>query len=81
VVRQFHRADTGTGFIQGIRLQKCPDDTITVFPQGFDVSRDYVLENAETGEKREVSGKALNADGLTLKQPVRSGAVWLYRSV
>jgi len=79
VVRQFHRAADDTGFVQGIRLQKCPDDSITVFPQGLDDTKRYVFEDAETGEKREVSGAALRVTGFTLKQPVRSGAVWMYK--
>ena len=79
VARQFDIPEEGRGFIQGIRLPACPDETLLVRPQALRPDAVYILENPETGESREISGQALIADGVTFALPKRSGAVWFYR--
>ncbi len=78
VVRQFDRPETGEGLIQGIRLAACPEKRTTVIPRGLDPAADYILENPETAETREMSGSVLIRDGLTFELPKRNGAIWFY---
>ena len=80
VVRQFDSPETGRGLIQGIRLPASPEETATVHPAGISPGSTYFLENAETGETREVSGADLIDDGFTFALPKRSGAIWFYRA-
>ncbi len=81
VAWQFDRPELGEGFLQVIRHAACPDETITVHPQGVSPEAEYVLENPETGEELRLTGTALMDDGLTLGLPPRSGAVWFYSEV
>ncbi|MDD4869017.1 MAG: alpha-galactosidase [Kiritimatiellae bacterium] len=79
VVRQFDCSGERCGFIQGIRLQKCPDDSILVHPEGFLPDVVYLFENPETGETRELAGSAVRRDGFTFSCPKREGIIWFYR--
>ncbi len=78
VVRQFHSPETGRGLIQGIRLPAALEATFTVHPKGIRSSVIYRFKNAETGEKRDLSGDALIRDGFTFALPPRNGAIWFY---
>ena len=80
VVRQFDSPETGRGLIQGIRLPASPEETATVHPAGISPGSMYFLDNAETGETREISGSNLINDGFTFALPKRSGAIWFYRT-
>ena len=79
VVRQFDCPETGRGFIQGIRLPACPEETITVRPQGICSDSMYLLENPETGETKEKRGSVLIHDGLVIRLLKRSAVIWFYR--
>jgi len=79
VVRQFDCPEMGHGLIQGIRLPACPEETVSVQPRGICPDSTYLLENLETGEKKEELGSALIQNGLTIGLPKRSGAIWFYR--
>ena len=79
MVWQFDRPETGEGLLQGIRLAACAEERITVHPQALRPDADYVLDNPETGETRELSGSALSSGGFTFELPRRSGAIWFYR--
>jgi len=41
----------------------------------------YFMDNAETGETREISGSDLIDDGFTFALRKRSGAIWFYRTL
>ena len=80
VVWQFDRPELGDGLIQGIRHRACAEERITVYPKALQADANYILENPETGETREMRGSALLNDGFTVELPKRSGAIWFYRS-
>ena len=79
VAWQFDEPETGRGFVQGIRLQDCPDETLIVQIEAVDPDATYEFENPETGEALRADGKQLVRDGFTFKLPRRSGAIWLYK--
>jgi len=79
VAWQFDMPVKGEGLLQGIRLAACPDETLTIHPQRLAAEADYVLDNPETGENRELSGSDLLRNGFTFMLPPRSGAIWFYR--
>jgi len=66
------------GFVQAIRLPHCEEPAITVPIRGLRRDASYVLEEAETGERREASGAALLDDGFEFTLPRRSGSLWFY---
>jgi alpha-galactosidase len=78
VALQFDCPESGTGFIQGIRLQKCVEETLTIHPCAIDADAMYRFENPETGERKEIAGVELAKNGFTFALPQRSGAIWLY---
>jgi alpha-galactosidase len=80
VARQFDCPESGTGFIQGIRLPKAPEKTIVVHPRALRPAAKYVFENPETGRKRELTGESVRRDGFAISLPARQGAVWFYRA-
>jgi hypothetical protein len=78
VARQFDCPETGRGFIQGIRLPACREETLTVHPQAIRPDSTYLFENPETGETLELSGHRVIGDGFTFALPKREGAIWFY---
>jgi alpha-galactosidase len=80
VARQFDCQEAGRGFLQGIRLPACPDETLVVHPQALRPDSVYVFENPESGETQELAGRAVRRDGFTLALPRREGAIWFYRA-
>ena len=79
VARQFDCPETGRGFIQGIRLPACPEETLVVHPKAIRPDAVYLFENPETGETKELAGHAVERDGFTFALPKRQGAIWFYR--
>ncbi len=79
VARQFDCPEEGSGFIQGIRLPGCPEDTLVVYPKALRPDATYLLENPETGEARELAGEAVKRAGFAFALPKREGAIWFYR--
>ena len=79
VAWQFDCPETGRGLVQGIRLPACPEETLTIHPQGIYPDATHSFENAETGETRDIPGRDLIDDGFTFALPARSGAIWFYR--
>lgn len=75
VVRQFDWPERGIGLVQGIRLQNCEQEQMTVQLHALDPDAVYVFENPETGEGLEQHG----GDAFTFALPARTGALWLYR--
>lgn len=80
MARQFDCPETGRGFVQGIRLPACPDDSLVVHPKATLPDSEYLFENPETGETRELTGQAVRRDGFTIACPKREGAIWFYRA-
>jgi alpha-galactosidase len=81
VARQFDRQNEGYGFVQAIRLQECDQPSLTVKVKAIDAAAEYTLENPETGETMEVSGKRLAEQGLTIAVDKRQGQIWIYRKL
>ena len=79
VARQFHCPEAGRGFIQGIRLPGCPQDTLVVHPKALRPEATYLFENPETGEARELSGETAKRAGFAFALPKREAAIWFYR--
>lgn len=79
VVRQFDSPEKGKGFIQGIRLQECAQESITIYPKAICRDAVYIFENPETGETRNITGDVLIQDGFTFTLAKRSGAIWFYQ--
>jgi len=80
VVRQFDSPERGCGLVQGIRLPGSPRETMVIKPRGIMPDGEYLFENPETGEKREVNGEDLTSRGFPLRLPRRSGVIWFYRN-
>ena len=78
-VRQFDRPEFGRGFVQGIRLPRCPEETITVQLAAIDPDVTYLFENGETTEKRRIAGRDVIDQGFTFALAPRSGEIWFYR--
>jgi hypothetical protein len=80
-VFQFDDPENGQGLFKVIRNNRCDQPSLVVAPYGLIDSADavYVLENLETGETRNVSGKEIKQCGLTFTLPIRSGAIWFYK--
>jgi len=76
---QFHNPCDGSGMLQAIRLQEAPEASCTLRLRALDADAGYRLEQAETGEVRTMTGRALMETGVTLEMPARSGAIWLYQ--
>ena len=78
MARQFDCPEAGKGFIQGIRLPACPEETLVVHPKALRPDVVYLFENPETGETKELAGHAIERDGFTFALPRRQGAIWFY---
>jgi alpha-galactosidase len=66
------------GFVQAIRLAGADEERAKVKLRGLDPEKVYVLQEAETGERREVPGAALVEDGFVFDLPRRQGSLWTY---
>ena len=75
VVRQFDWPERGIGLVQGIRLQHCEQEQMTVQLPALEPDAVYVFDDPETGERLERCG----GDAFTFALPARTGALWLYR--
>ncbi|MHB9024241.1 MAG: alpha-galactosidase [Armatimonadota bacterium] len=79
VAQQFDRPEESRGFLQAIRFPQAPNETLTIHPRALKQEAVYCLENAETGESRDIAGEELQRDGFTFALSPRSGALWFYR--
>ena len=64
VAWQFDRPEAGDGFVQAIRLPAAPEETITIRLKGMSPDAAYAFTNAETGERREMSGRSVEPRGI-----------------
>jgi alpha-galactosidase len=84
VIWQFNRpADlsgrgASDGFVQAIRLSGADEERATVKLKGLRPELVYVLEEAESGERRELPGASLANDGFVFELPRRRGSLWTY---
>jgi alpha-galactosidase len=81
VVWQFNRPSDlydDKGFVQSIRLSGSEEGTAKLRLKSLDQGTIYILQEAETGESRELTGASLMEDGLLIDLPRRSGSIWRY---
>lgn len=81
VGRQFCSRDGGQGFLQAIRHAGSDEANQVLRPRRLRPEAQYSLEEAETGEHRELLGSALLEQGLRLDLPARRGSIWFYREL
>ena len=67
------------GFVQAIRLAGSDEDRAKVSLRALNPELVYVLEEAETGERREMPGSSLLDEGFVVDLPRRRGTIWTYR--
>lgn len=85
VIWQFNRPPdlsgraASEGFVQAIRLSGADEERATVKLKGLRPEAVYVLQEAETGDRRELSGTALSNDGFAFELPRRRGSLWTYK--
>ncbi len=85
VIWQFNRPPdlsgraASEGFVQAIRLSGADEERATVKLKGLRPEAVYVLQEAETGDRRELSGTALSNDGFVFELPRRRGSLWTYK--
>jgi alpha-galactosidase len=75
---QFHLPERDEGTFQVLRNNQSKEEMLTVAPRGF-ADGEYLFENPEIGTSFVRSGSDINREGVTFRQPVRSGAIWFYR--
>ena len=78
---QFDCPEKGKGYIQGIRNTRCPHETFTVYPHGFEAGCSYAFENMETGESFTKTGEELIEQGFAMTMPQRTGYIWFYEKI
>ena len=81
VAWQFDCPETGRGLVQAVRFPDAAAETLTIQPQGVQPAANYLFENPETGETKQITGEVLCRDGFTFTLPARSGAIWLYQTL
>ena len=85
VIWQFNRPHelvgrgAAEGFVQAIRLSGADEERSRARLRGLVPGLVYILEEAETGEKREVQGAKLMEEGLAFELPRRRATIWSYR--
>ncbi len=76
---QFDVPEKGEGFVQIVRNTKAEPDVFTAEMQA-DEGLIYSFENGLTGEKFEIPGERLAAEGLTVRIPKRSAVLYFYKA-
>ncbi|MDD5704512.1 MAG: alpha-galactosidase [Kiritimatiellae bacterium] len=71
---QMHRADLGEGFVVALRRDKSPFLSAQLVLKGLDGKKRYGVEDADTGEKREIGGAVLLSEGLRVEIPEPRGS-------
>jgi len=74
---QFHRADLDAGFLIAFRRSKCAEAAVSLRVSGVKPKREYVVTEVDTGEQRNVTGAALGALPVTVRNAPGS-ALLLY---
>ena len=77
---QLNRPSDGSGRIVAFRRAQCPEEKITVKLRGLTPEKTYILENQDTFDKMEKTGKDLS-EGLTLElKEARSSLFFTYKT-
>lgn len=77
-----HLPEENAGIVVAFRRPKSPVSALTVDLQPIDPSKNYELEDADSGEKRTVSGAELREKGLTIQTSApRESKLLYYRAV
>lgn len=74
---QFHRADLDAGFLLAFRRAKCAEATVSLRVSGVKPKGKYVVTDVDTGEKRQLTGAALSALAVSVRDTPGS-AVLIY---
>lgn len=74
---QFDDEVHGKGFIHAIRNIHAEEESLLIVPPCVHAGRIYSLENAESGERFELTAEEF-AKGIEVSVPKRSGAVYFY---
>ena len=67
VAHQMHRDDLDEGFFVVFRRDQSPFISAQMVLKGLDGNKRYVVEDADTGEKRKVGGGTLLSEGLLVE--------------
>lgn len=79
---QMHRPDLGEGFLMAFRRKDAPWSAAQFKLRGLEADAVYEVEDADTGEKRETTGRDLYEQGLDIRLPrPDTSALVFYRSV
>ena len=78
---QFDRPERDDGAFQVLRNNQSEKESVNVKPYGFKEDFEYRFYNEETNESFVKKGIDIIADGITLTQPKRSGAIWFYNKI
>ena len=74
---QFHDPETGRGMVEIVSNNANPDERFTVRFAGLEPGARYLLTNAETGARRELTAEEM-ASGVEYALPRRSGLIDFY---
>jgi hypothetical protein len=69
-----NRPDLGRAVVVSIRRDECPFEAATYQLRGLCGEALYAVEDADTGDIRQVEGAALMREGLTVQIPTRRTA-------
>ncbi len=79
---QFDRPDTGQGFVQAFRREKCIFEVGRLRLHGLDPVAQYEVYDLDTDKPQQISGRDLTAKGLLVSIPEQPGAVVItYRKI
>lgn len=77
---QFHRPETGTGFVQAFRRPGCSQETMRFTLRGLDPKARYRLTDLDKKRPVVLTGTQLMSKGIQLRLPERPGsAIVIYR--
>lgn len=80
-VSQFHDPKEDSGVILAFRRSDSPVSTMTLPLKGLDLSKNYIVENRDSGEILTKSGAELSQSGPTIRmETARDSRVILYRA-
>lgn len=74
-VAEFFDADAGDGFLRVVRNPENTEPSVTVRLRGLDAAKRYKIENLDTDETSEATGRDLLEMGLALSLEARGGQI------
>jgi alpha-galactosidase len=77
---QFHRPETGTGFVQAFRRRQNGQESMQLILGGLNPEARYRVENLDQPGATVATGRELSQSGLAVKLPARpDSAIFVYR--